>query len=151
MKWNIKLKTIAVSFCSANCFWNTWYIFVVVFLFVLFLTRKLQASEALRNTSHSCTAADLLQAKQQILSHQQQLEEQECLLKNYQKKNEEFQVQIAHLHDKIKTYEMVCSLLEKISFAIVSFYDFVVPLKYKAQSMDYECATCNAYRVFKSV
>ncbi|XP_068530033.1 A-kinase anchor protein 9 isoform X6 [Anas acuta] len=68
--------------------------------------QHLQASEALRNTSHSCTAADLLQAKQQILSHQQQLEEQECLLKNYQKKNEEFQVQIAHLHDKIKTYEM---------------------------------------------
>ncbi|NXI98507.1 AKAP9 protein, partial [Psophia crepitans] len=68
--------------------------------------QHLQASEALRNTSHSCTAADLLQAKQQILSHQQQLEEQECLLKNYQKKNEEFEVQITHLQDKIATYEM---------------------------------------------
>ncbi|KAM6101395.1 A-kinase anchor protein 9 isoform 4-T4 [Theristicus caerulescens] len=68
--------------------------------------QHLQASEALRNTSHSCTAADLLQAKQQILSHQQQLEEQECLLKNYQKKNEEFEVQITRLQDKITTYEM---------------------------------------------
>ncbi|NXL44796.1 AKAP9 protein, partial [Podilymbus podiceps] len=68
--------------------------------------QHLQASEALRNTSHSCTAADLLQAKQQILSHQQQLEEQECLLKNYQKKNEEFEVQITHLQDKITAYEM---------------------------------------------
>uniref|UniRef100_A0A8C0II48 A-kinase anchoring protein 9 n=1 Tax=Bubo bubo TaxID=30461 RepID=A0A8C0II48_BUBBB len=68
--------------------------------------QHLQASEALRNTSHSCTAADLLQAKQQILSHQQQLEEQECLLKNYQKKNEEFEVQITCLQDKITTYEM---------------------------------------------
>ncbi|PKU40967.1 a-kinase anchor protein 9 [Limosa lapponica baueri] len=68
--------------------------------------QHLQASEALRNTSHSCTAADLLQAKQQILSHQQQLEEQECLLKNYQTKNEEFEVQIARLQDKITTYEM---------------------------------------------
>ncbi|NXC50917.1 AKAP9 protein, partial [Penelope pileata] len=68
--------------------------------------QHLQASEALRNTSHSCTAADLLQAKQQILSHQQQLEEQECLLKNYQKKNEEFEVQITHLQGKIRTYEM---------------------------------------------
>ncbi|XP_072185146.1 A-kinase anchor protein 9 isoform X3 [Excalfactoria chinensis] len=67
--------------------------------------QHLQASEALRNTSHSCTAADLLQAKQQILSHQQQLEDQECLLKNYQKKNEEFEVQIAHLQGMIKTYE----------------------------------------------
>ncbi|NXY44362.1 AKAP9 protein, partial [Ceuthmochares aereus] len=68
--------------------------------------QHLQASEALRNTSHSCTAADLLQAKQQILSHQQQLEEQECLLKNYQKKNEEFEVQITCLQDKIAAYEM---------------------------------------------
>ncbi|NXV11575.1 AKAP9 protein, partial [Cepphus grylle] len=68
--------------------------------------QHLQASEALRNTSHSCTAADLLQAKQQILSHQQQLEEQECLLKNYQTKNEEFEVQIARLQDKITTYEL---------------------------------------------
>ncbi|NXB01612.1 AKAP9 protein, partial [Cnemophilus loriae] len=67
--------------------------------------QHLQASEALRNSSHSCTAADLLQAKQQILSHQQQLEEQECLLKNYQKKNEEFEEQITHLQEKITTYE----------------------------------------------
>ncbi|NXH20974.1 AKAP9 protein, partial [Bucco capensis] len=68
--------------------------------------QHLQASEALRNTSHSCTAADLLQAKQQILSHQQHLEEQECLLKSYQKKNEELEVQIACLQDKIAAYEM---------------------------------------------
>ncbi|XP_064362124.1 A-kinase anchor protein 9 isoform X2 [Dromaius novaehollandiae] len=68
--------------------------------------QHLQASEALRNSSHSCTAADLLQAKQQILSHQQQLEEQKCLLKNYQKKNEEFEAQITHLQDRITTYEM---------------------------------------------
>ncbi|NXY15573.1 AKAP9 protein, partial [Atrichornis clamosus] len=68
--------------------------------------QHLQASEALRNSSHSCTAADLLQAKQQILSHQQQLEEQECLLKNYQIKNEEFEEQITHLQEKITTFEM---------------------------------------------
>ncbi|NWV49238.1 AKAP9 protein, partial [Daphoenositta chrysoptera] len=68
--------------------------------------QHLQASEALRNSSHSCTAADLLQAKQQILSHQQQLEEQECLLKNYQKKNEEFEEQIMLLQEQITTYEM---------------------------------------------
>ncbi|CAN8184954.1 unnamed protein product [Coccothraustes coccothraustes] len=68
--------------------------------------QHLQASEALRNSSHSCTAADLLQAKQQILSHQQQLEEQESLLKNYQKKNEEFEEQITHLQEKIVIYEV---------------------------------------------
>ncbi|NXM15470.1 AKAP9 protein, partial [Ploceus nigricollis] len=68
--------------------------------------QHLQASEALRNSSHSCTAADLLQAKQQILSHQQQLEEQECQLKNYQRKKEEFEEQITRLQEKIMTYEM---------------------------------------------
>ncbi|NWV40717.1 AKAP9 protein, partial [Grantiella picta] len=68
--------------------------------------QHLQASEALRNSSHSCTAADLLQAKQQILSHQQQLEEQQCLLKNYQTKNEEFEEQITQLQEKITAYEM---------------------------------------------
>ncbi|NXG40558.1 AKAP9 protein, partial [Psilopogon haemacephalus] len=68
--------------------------------------QHLQASEALRNTSHSCTAADLLQAKQQILAHQQQLEEQECLLRNYHRKNEELEVQISHLQDKITACEM---------------------------------------------
>ncbi|PNI41985.1 AKAP9 isoform 7, partial [Pan troglodytes] len=39
--------------------------------------QQLQASETLRNSTHSSTAADLLQAKQQILTHQQQLEEQD--------------------------------------------------------------------------
>uniref|UniRef100_A0A670ZIP7 A-kinase anchoring protein 9 n=1 Tax=Pseudonaja textilis TaxID=8673 RepID=A0A670ZIP7_PSETE len=39
--------------------------------------QHLQASETLRNTSHSSTAADLLQARQQIFTYQQQLEEQE--------------------------------------------------------------------------
>ncbi|XP_077664248.1 A-kinase anchor protein 9 isoform X7 [Eretmochelys imbricata] len=68
--------------------------------------QHLQASEALRNTSHSSTAADLLQAKQQILTHQQQLEEQEYLLKNYQKKNKEFEVHITLLQDRITVYEM---------------------------------------------
>uniref|UniRef100_A0A452J5B6 A-kinase anchoring protein 9 n=1 Tax=Gopherus agassizii TaxID=38772 RepID=A0A452J5B6_9SAUR len=74
--------------------------------------QHLQASEALRNTSHSSTAADLLQAKQQILTHQQQLEEQEYLLKNYQKKNKEFEVQITLLQDRISVYEMVGFLLD---------------------------------------
>ncbi|XP_067418315.1 A-kinase anchor protein 9 isoform X3 [Emydura macquarii macquarii] len=67
--------------------------------------QHLQASEALRNTSHSSTAADLLQAKQQILTHQQQLEGQEYLLKNYQKKNEELEAQITLLQDRIMVYE----------------------------------------------
>ncbi|XP_044534846.1 A-kinase anchor protein 9 [Gracilinanus agilis] len=68
--------------------------------------QHLQASETLRNSSHSNTAADLLQAKQQILTHQQQLEEQDHLLEDYQKKKEEFKMQINLLQEKIRTYEM---------------------------------------------
>lgn len=62
---------------------------------------KLQASETLRNRTHSNTAADLLQAKQQ-------LEEQDHLLEDYQKKKEDFKMQINSLQEKIKVYEMVC-------------------------------------------
>lgn len=68
--------------------------------------QHLQASETLRNSTHSSTAADLLQAKQQILTHQQQLEEQDHLLEDYQKKKEDFKMQISFLQEKIKVYEM---------------------------------------------
>nr|XP_035110827.2 A-kinase anchor protein 9 isoform X10 [Callithrix jacchus] len=68
--------------------------------------QQLQASETLRNSTHSSTAADLLQAKQQILTHQQQLEEQDHLLEDYQKKKEDFKMQISFLQEKIKVYEM---------------------------------------------
>ncbi|XP_010601787.1 A-kinase anchor protein 9 [Fukomys damarensis] len=68
--------------------------------------QHLQASETLRNSTHSSTAADLLQAKQQILTHQQQLEEQDHLLEDYQKKKEDFKMQINFLEEKIKVFEM---------------------------------------------
>ncbi|XP_023606452.1 A-kinase anchor protein 9 isoform X4 [Myotis lucifugus] len=68
--------------------------------------QHLQASETLRNSTHSSTAADLLQAKQQILTHQQQLEAQDHLLEDYQKKKDDFKKQISFLQEKIKTYEM---------------------------------------------
>ncbi|KAM8770248.1 A-kinase anchor protein 9 isoform 3-T3 [Rhynchonycteris naso] len=68
--------------------------------------QHLQASETLRNNTHSSTAADLLQAKQQILTHQQQLEAQDHLLEDYQKKKEDFKKQIIFLQEKIKAYEM---------------------------------------------
>ncbi|XP_036184125.1 A-kinase anchor protein 9 isoform X3 [Myotis myotis] len=68
--------------------------------------QHLQASETLRNSTHSNTAADLLQAKQQILTHQQQLEAQDHLLEDYQKKKDDFKKQISFLQEKIKTYEM---------------------------------------------
>ncbi|KAM4858481.1 A-kinase anchor protein 9-like [Urocitellus parryii] len=75
--------------------------------------QQLQASETLRNSTHSNTAADLLQAKQQILTHQQQLEEQDHLLEDYQKKKEDFKMQINFLQEKIKVYEMEQDEIEK--------------------------------------
>ncbi|XP_058439663.1 A-kinase anchor protein 9 isoform X2 [Marmota monax] len=74
---------------------------------------QLQASETLRNSTHSNTAADLLQAKQQILTHQQQLEEKDHLLEDYQKKKEDFKMQINFLQEKIKVYEMEQDEVEK--------------------------------------
>uniref|UniRef100_A0A8C5QK64 A-kinase anchoring protein 9 n=1 Tax=Leptobrachium leishanense TaxID=445787 RepID=A0A8C5QK64_9ANUR len=56
--------------------------------------QHLQASETIRNTSRTSTAADLFQSRQQIFTYQQQLEEQEQRLKHYQKENEKLQLQL---------------------------------------------------------
>nr|XP_056713068.1 A-kinase anchor protein 9 [Euleptes europaea] len=68
--------------------------------------QHLQASETLRNTSHSSTAADLLQTKQQILAYQQQVEEQEQLLRSYQMKNEDVEMQVSLLQQRVAGFEM---------------------------------------------
>ncbi|XP_013908255.1 PREDICTED: A-kinase anchor protein 9 isoform X3 [Thamnophis sirtalis] len=67
--------------------------------------QHLQASETLRNNSYSSTAADLLQARQQIFACQQQLKEKEQLLKSYQKINEDLEVQVSLLQHKIMGME----------------------------------------------
>ncbi|XP_070327857.1 A-kinase anchor protein 9 isoform X10 [Odocoileus virginianus] len=67
--------------------------------------QHLQAGETLRSSTHSSTAADLLQAKQQILSHQQQLEEQDQLLEEYHRKKQGWKMQISSLQDRIRAYE----------------------------------------------
>lgn len=68
---------------------------------------KLQASETLRSNTHSSTATELLHVKQQVMAQQQQLEEQDRLLKDHQKKEEEFKIKITVLQEKIKVCEMV--------------------------------------------
>lgn len=83
---------------------------------------KLQASETLRNSSHSSTAADLLQAKQQILTHQQQLEEQDHLLEDYHRKKEDFKMQISFLQEKIRAYEMVCLYTHTYTYTYIHTY-----------------------------
>ncbi|XP_075127862.1 A-kinase anchor protein 9 [Leptodactylus fuscus] len=64
--------------------------------------QHLQASETLRNSSHSSTAADLLHSKQQILTYQQQLEERELHLKSCQKENDDLRAQVISLQDQIQ-------------------------------------------------
>ncbi|XP_033856125.3 A-kinase anchor protein 9-like isoform X12 [Acipenser ruthenus] len=73
--------------------------------------QQLQAGETLRNTSHSSTAADFLQAKQQNLKNQQQIEQQELQLKSYQSKSEEYQLQINLLQDRVKEFETASETL----------------------------------------
>ncbi|KAL6092951.1 hypothetical protein STEG23_001050, partial [Scotinomys teguina] len=68
--------------------------------------QHLQASETLRSSTHSSTAAELLQAKQQLVTLQQLLEGQDHRLKDCQIKEEELKTQITVLQDKIQVYEM---------------------------------------------
>ncbi|KAF7664098.1 hypothetical protein LDENG_00189000 [Lucifuga dentata] len=68
--------------------------------------QQLQAGETLRNTSHSSTAADLLQARQQLIQHQQQLEEMNIEVTKYQQRSSEQQEQISLLQDKLLEMEL---------------------------------------------
>ncbi|XP_027247398.1 A-kinase anchor protein 9 isoform X13 [Cricetulus griseus] len=68
--------------------------------------QHLQASETLRSSTHSSTAAELVLVKQQLHAQQQQVEKQNHLLKNYQKKEVELKNQITFLREKIEVYEM---------------------------------------------
>jgi A-kinase anchor protein 9 len=57
----------------------------------------------LQNSTLSRTATDLLQAKRQIFTQQQQLQD-------YQKKEEDLQAQISFLQEKLRAFEMVRKL-----------------------------------------
>ncbi|GAB1289386.1 A-kinase anchor protein 9 [Apodemus speciosus] len=77
---------------------------MIEFLELTEQSQKLQvqfqhANETLQNSTLSRTATDLLQAKRQIFTQQQQLQD-------YQKKEEDFQAQISILQEKIRAFEM---------------------------------------------
>ncbi|KAL4629820.1 A-kinase anchor protein 9 isoform X3 [Arapaima gigas] len=69
--------------------------------------QQLQAGETLRNTSHSSTAADLLQAKQQIVSYQQEIHERDVQIKDCQEQGKEQLLQINQLQNKLREIEML--------------------------------------------
>lgn len=68
--------------------------------------QQLQAGETLRNTSHSSTAADLLQARQQLVQYQQQLEEINAEVRKQQDSSSEQQEQISQLEHELRETEM---------------------------------------------
>ncbi|XP_028824948.1 A-kinase anchor protein 9-like isoform X4 [Denticeps clupeoides] len=79
--------------------------------------QQLQAGESLRNTSHSSTAADLLQARQQILHCQQQLEEKDQEVRDHQKHGEEHLLQLTQTRHQLSEAYRVSENMEQ-SFAM---------------------------------
>uniref|UniRef100_A0A8P4KIH0 Pericentrin/AKAP-450 centrosomal targeting domain-containing protein n=1 Tax=Dicentrarchus labrax TaxID=13489 RepID=A0A8P4KIH0_DICLA len=88
--------------------------------------QQLQAGETLRNTSHSSTAADLLQSRQQLMQYQQQLDEMNVELKMYQEKSSEQLEHISQLQHKISDMEMVRSCLSDDKDLIIAEQERVI-------------------------
>ncbi|GCC21031.1 hypothetical protein chiPu_0000191 [Chiloscyllium punctatum] len=71
--------------------------------------QQLQASEAMRSTNHGTTTADLIQSKQQLITYQLQIDEQEQQLKAFQKMNDKCQEQIEYLQNQLQDYAVTDS------------------------------------------
>uniref|UniRef100_A0A8C8J1F5 Pericentrin/AKAP-450 centrosomal targeting domain-containing protein n=1 Tax=Oncorhynchus tshawytscha TaxID=74940 RepID=A0A8C8J1F5_ONCTS len=69
--------------------------------------QQLQAGETLRNTSHSSTAQDLLQSKQQLVQYQQQLEEMDGQVRVHQMMSKEHLLHVSQLQHRLNEAEMV--------------------------------------------
>ncbi|XP_064836312.1 A-kinase anchor protein 9-like isoform X4 [Oncorhynchus masou masou] len=69
--------------------------------------QQLQAGETLRNTSHSSTAQDLLQSKQQLVQYQQQLEEMDGQVRAHQMMSKEHLLHVSQLQHRLNEAEMV--------------------------------------------
>ncbi|XP_066571546.1 A-kinase anchor protein 9 isoform X3 [Amia ocellicauda] len=75
--------------------------------------QQLQAGETLRNSSHTSTAADLLQARQQIISYQQQLEDRELQLRDVHRQSDEQLRQISKLQERVQQADTLAKLQEE--------------------------------------
>lgn len=65
----------------------------------------------MRNTSHSSTAADLFQARQQLSLYQQQVEELNAELKKHHQSSREQLETIKQLQNKLGETEMVSGII----------------------------------------
>ncbi|XP_059366333.1 A-kinase anchor protein 9-like [Carassius carassius] len=69
--------------------------------------QQLQAGEILRSSNISSTAADLLQARQQITLYQQQLDERDAQVRGHQERTQEQLLLIAQLQESLSEAERV--------------------------------------------
>lgn len=89
---------------------------VLIFMYLFTVVKsQLQAGETLRNTSHSSTAADLFQARQQLSFYQQQVDEMNAELDKHQESSSEQLESIKQLQNKLTETEMVrgCTVFTK--------------------------------------
>ncbi|XP_051727851.1 A-kinase anchor protein 9 isoform X7 [Ctenopharyngodon idella] len=77
--------------------------------------QQLQAGEILRSSNISSTAADLLQARQQITLYQQQLDEKDAQVRGHQEKTQEQLLLIAQLQERLSEAERVRTQAEESS------------------------------------
>lgn len=96
---------------------------VFMYLFTV-VKSQLQAGETLRNTSHSSTAADLFQARQQLSLYQQQVDEMNAELDQHQESSSEQLQNIKQLQNKLTETEMVRGFSVFANSMCVSFFFF---------------------------
>ncbi|XP_067267418.1 A-kinase anchor protein 9 isoform X2 [Chanodichthys erythropterus] len=77
--------------------------------------QQLQAGEILRSSNISSTAADLLQARQQITLYQQQLDEKDAQVRGHQEKTQEQLLLITQLQERLSEAERVRTQAEESS------------------------------------
>lgn len=103
---------------------------------LFFYSGQLQAGETLRNTSHSSTAADLLQARQQLVQHQQQLEELNSEMKMHQEKSDEQSQLVERLQQQLSEAEKVRSADVVLTYPVKgSFMDVLMFSSLSASSL----------------
>nr|XP_061808451.1 A-kinase anchor protein 9-like [Nerophis lumbriciformis] len=93
--------------------------------------QQLQAGETLRNTSHTSTAADLLQARQQLAQYQLQLEEVKMEAGKNQVKSDQQQELIGQLQRKIGDMELSGRRSEESFTQKLNEKDFLIAEKEK--------------------
>lgn len=79
----------------------------------------------MRNTSHSSTAADLFQARQQLSLYQQQTEELNAELKKHHESSREQLESIEQLRNKLRETETVSGFIALQTECVQVYFDFV--------------------------